>query len=271
MPKLRPLPRWVFRAVRFVAIATASFIAVLLLTSPSHAKDLGVEGAIYEPIEEDIRVTFLRRIAREDPSRFGREMLDSVNNYTKNLPSMYLPRADRTVTRWKDAGALVAEDVFMPSIPDWKKGSALELEPVLLAAKGTYFNPVAHMPAQAIPRIFLFDATDYEQLQLAIELAALKLENFALIAIAGDVGELSELLDGPVFHAGDMLIPQMQVRAAPTLLGFGQGWHQGHIAITEFKLPASAQDVKAAWFGLSEDEPEQKKTVAAPPATKSKR
>ncbi len=33
---------------------------------PSKAVDLGVEGVVYEPIEEDIRIAFMRMIARED-------------------------------------------------------------------------------------------------------------------------------------------------------------------------------------------------------------
>lgn len=247
-------PPVVVRCLRFSLIALISFFAVFLLASPSQAKDLGTEGVVFEPIEEDIRIAMLRMLANEDPKRFEREMRESVENYTKNLPSMYLPRAERTVTRWKDAGAVVGEDIYLPTVTDWENGSVAEPVQALLAPKGAYFNPVAHLPPESIPRIFLFDATDYEQLQLAKELAVLKLENFALISIAGDVGELSELLETPIFHAGDLLIPQMQVRAVPTLLGFGKGWHQGHIAITEFKLPASAKDVQDAWFGLEKKE-----------------
>ena len=238
------------RLLRFVVIAFVSFFAVLFFAGPAQAKDLGTEGLVFEPIEEDIRISMMRLLANEDPQRFEREMRESLDNFTKTLPSFYLPRADRTLTRWKDAGAVAGEDIFVPALSDWQNGSVTEPEQALLAAKGTYFNPVLNLPVEAIPRIFLFDATDYDQLQLAKELAILKLENFALIAIAGDVGELSDLMDTPIFHAGDLLIPQMQVRAVPTLLGFGRGWHHGHIAITEFKLPATAKDVQDAWFGL---------------------
>ena len=129
----------------------------------------------------------------------------------------------------------------------------LEMQPILIAPKGMYVNMLTEVPVEAIPRIFLFDGTDFDQLKLAQELAAAKLENLALIAIAGDVKELSELMDGPVFHPGAQLLTQMNVRAVPTLLGFGKGWHHGHIAITEFALPSSVEDVKKAWFGLSVD------------------
>ncbi len=235
---------------KLLVVLHAVFAAVVWLPCSSFAVDLGIEGAVYEPIEEDVRITFLRLIARADIKGMQDDLRHSAENFTKELPSYYLPRADKTNTRWKDAGGLVEEDIYMPGIPDWETGSVTEMQPMLLAKKGTYVNMLTELPVEAIPRIFLFDGTDPDQLGLAKELAQAKLENLALIAIAGDVKDLSELLDGPVYHPGNQLLTQMNVKAVPTLLGFGKGWHQGHIAITEFATPSSVDQVKAAWFGL---------------------
>ena len=236
--------------IRFLIGGAVGF-SLTMWALPAKAVDLGVEGAVYEPIEEDLRIAMLRMIAKEDLRPMQQALLQSAENFTKELPSYYLPRAEKTVTRWKDAGAEVTEDIFIPGVPDWENGSVRDMKPVLLAKKGTYVNMISDLPVEAIPRIFLFDATDPDQLQLAKEVAAAKLDHLALIAIAGDVKELSELMDGPVFHPGNQLLTQMNVRAVPSLLGFGKGWHQGHIAITEFALPSSVDEVKRAWFGLA--------------------
>jgi hypothetical protein len=230
-----------------LAIGLAMAAAVGL---PAQAKDLGVEGQLFEPIEEDMRVMLMRLMARQDWTESRDELEQSAQNYTKNLPPYLLPRADKTATVWKDVGIVVTEDIYLPSI-DWETGSVFEPSQQLAVAKGTYMNPVAKLPAAAIERLFIFDATDPDQLAYAKELMNLNIPQLNFMLVAGDPGELSREMNRPVYHPPATMLEKFHVSAVPTLIGFGRGQHQGHMAVTTVHLPADASAVKSAWFGLA--------------------
>ncbi|GBG14508.1 conjugal transfer pilus assembly protein TraW [Novimethylophilus kurashikiensis] len=226
-------------------------LAALSLAHPAQAVDLGVEGQVYEVIEEDFRVTLMRLVARHDWSTDQEELKESAQDYTKNLPSYMLPRADVTRTRWKDVGIVVSEDIYLPWV-DWQSGSVFAPGKVLAAQAGTYLNPIAKMPAAGIERLFIFDGTDPAQMSFARELLKQNVEQLSFMMIAGDVGELSSEVGRPIYHPAPSMLEKFHVEAVPTLIGFGRGPHQGHMAITEIKLPADSSVVKEAWFGLGD-------------------
>lgn len=246
-----------------LALAIASAIGT------AHAKDLGVEGQVYEIIEEDIRVMVMRLVARHDWTPDQQELEQSARAYTKSLPQYILPRAEKTHTRWKDVGVITTEDIYLP-LADMENGSIFEPVPTLAVEKGTYLNPISQLPAAAIERLFIFDATDADQLALARALMAMKIPMLNFMVVAGDPGELSADVQQPVFHPPPTMLDKFHVRAVPTLVGFGRGRHQGHMALTEIAFPASLDIVKQAWFGLGDTgEPDatmpQPATVAPAP------
>jgi hypothetical protein len=54
-----------------------------------------------------------------------------------------------------------------------------------------------------------------------------------------------------VYHAIPTMLQKFHVEAVPTLIGFGKGPHQGHMALTELAVPgASLDDIQKAWYGL---------------------
>jgi len=234
-------------------LKTTALALALALAScaggPVHAADLGIEGAIYEPIEEDFRLVLMRLLARQDWTQSQQEMTDSARNYTKNLPAYFLPRATKTQTRWKDVGIVTTEDVYLPWV-DWQTGSVFEPGKILAAKAGTYLNPIAHMPSRSIERLFIFDATDPDQLSYARALMVKNIPQLSFMVIAGDVGPLSEEMQRPIYHSIPTMLEKFHVEAMPSLIGFGKGLHQGHMAITEFALPGSLDAVTDAWFGL---------------------
>jgi hypothetical protein len=232
-----------------LAVAAMGFGLAVVMAGPAHAKDLGVEGQIFEPIEEDMRIMLMRLVARQDWSQSADELKESAKNYTKNLPGYFLPRAEKTETVWKDVGIVVSEDIYLPWV-DWQTGSVFEPQQKLAVEKGTYLNPIAKLPAGAIERLFLFDATDPDQLAFAKELMQANIPQLNFMAVAGDVGALSEALNRPIYHPTPTMLEKFHVTAAPTLIGFGRGPQQGHMAITAFKLPSDVDTVKRAWFGL---------------------
>lgn len=236
------------RGLRSV-LAAAGLGLALLAGAPAEAKDLGIEGQVFEPIEEDFRVMLMRIIARHDWAARQEELSQSARDYTKNLPSYMLPRAEQTVTRWKDVGIVVTEDIFLPHV-EWETGSVFMPEEKLAVPAGTYLNPIAKLPSAGIERLFVFDATDPEQLAAAKELMKQDIPQLNFMLIAGDLGPLSEEMNRPIYHPPPTMLEKFFVRAVPALIGFGRGPHQGHMAVTEFKLPMTAADVKQAWYGL---------------------
>lgn len=221
----------------------------LAMAAPVYAKDLGIEGQVFEPIEEDMRIMLMRLLARHDWSESLDELKDSAANYTKNLPAYFLSRAEKTATVWKDVGIVVTEDIYLPWV-EWETGSVFEPTQKLAVEKGSYLNPIAKLPSGGIERLFIFDATDPEQLSFAKSLMVKNIPQLSFMLVAGDLGELSKEMNRPIYHPTPTMLEKFHVTAVPTLIGFGRGMHQGHMAVTTFKLPSDAETVKSAWFGL---------------------
>lgn len=236
--------------VRRLAVALAA--SLLLICAPVPAADLGVEGQVYEIIEDDFRLMLMRLVARHDWTPDLEELKDSAQNYTKNLPAYYLPRAEKTRTVWKDVGVVVAEDIYLPSV-DWETGSVFEPGRTLAVQAGTYLNPIAQLPAAGIERLFIFDATDPEQLALAKDLMTKHIPQLSFMLVAGDLGPLSEEMMQPIYHSSPTMLEKFHVRAVPALIGFGRGKHQGHMAVTEIHLPAAPDIAQQAWYGLGDE------------------
>lgn len=246
VPQLQSAVRALGQALAVVGLGLALFAAV----PAAQAKDLGIEGQIYEPLEEDFRLMLMRLMARQDWTERQEELQESARNYTKNLPSYYLPRAEQTRTRWKDVGIVVTEDIFLPSV-EWETGSVFAPDEKLAVPAGTYLNPVAKLPSAGIERLFVFDATDPEQLATAKALMKENIPQLSFMLIAGDLGPLAEEMNRPIYHPPPSMLEKFYLRAVPSLIGFGRGLHQGHMAVTEFTLPVEAATVKRAWYGLA--------------------
>lgn len=232
-----------------MARASALALAFGLSMAPAGAADLGVEGQVFVPIEEDFRLMLMRMMARHNWESEQQALKDSAKAYTRNLPQYSRPRADKTRTLWKDVGIVTTEDIYLPWV-EWETGSVFEPEQRLAVPKGTYLNPIAHIPAAGIERLFVFDATDPEQLAAAKALMRLNIPQLSFMLVAGDLGPLSEEMNRPVFHPSAGMLEKFEITAVPSLVGFGIGKHQGHLAVTQLALPIKPETIQAAWYGL---------------------
>jgi len=221
----------------------------VLAPTAAQAYDLGIEGQVYEPIEEDFRLALLRLLARQDWTTHLRTIEKSAKEYTKNLPDFFIPLAQETKTLWRDVGVVVEEDIYVPSV-DWEHGSVFEPGQVLALEAGVYLNPIAQLPSVAIERLFVFDATSPEQLAFAKELMSKNIPLLNFMIVAGDLGPISKEMQIPVYHLTSDMLEKFQISAVPSLIGFGRGPHLGHMATTQFKWPMTAEDITLAWFGL---------------------
>ncbi len=215
------------------------------------AYDLGIEGQVFEVIEEDFRVAMMRMVARHDWAPEVERLEESARSYTKNLPAFALSRAEKTRTVWKDAGVIVKEDIYLPWV-DWETGSVMSPDKILAVEAGAYINPLKEMASAAIERLFIFDATDDEQLAFARMLISKRIPQLSFMVVAGDPGALSKDVDRPIYHPPAAMLDKFHIKAVPSLVGFGRGVHQGHIAITEIRLPTSPDVIQEAWFGLGD-------------------
>lgn len=235
----------------FKLLMLASIVSAAMGPLGLSAKSLGTEGVVYPVLEEDFRIMMMRQVATHNWDEDLADLQDSANGYTKNLPAHFRPLAESTVTRWKDVGVIVTEDIYLPWV-DWETGSVFEPESRLAIKAGTYVNPLEGLSSAAVPRLFVFDATDPDQLALAKELIGAKISNLNFMLIAGDLGELSKELNTPIYHPAPTMLEKFHIRAVPTLIGFGRGKHQGHMAITEFKMPSTMAEVLSGWNGLGD-------------------
>ena len=255
------LPRFASSTVRVKSVlrrtlasllVTGAFFGLASFVERAQAVDLGIEGQVFEPIEEDFRIALLRMVARQDWTKHIDGLTESARNYTKSLPDFYLPLAKTTQTAWKDVGIIVSEDVYLPYV-EWETGSVFEPEQRLAVPAGTYLNPIAQLPSAAIERLFIFDATSPEQVAFAKDLMRQNIPLLNFMVSAGDLGPISEEMRRPVYHLTEQMLDKFQITAVPTLLGFGRGQHLGHLATTQFALPMAQNDIHLAWFGLPYD------------------
>lgn len=237
------------KAVKRAAHAALLGLTLSLATGAASAIDLGVEGQVFEPIEEDFRLMLLRMVAKKDWTPHLNELQESAENYTKNLPDFYIPTAQSSKTLWKDVGIITSEPIYMPSV-DWVEGSVFEPEPVLAVPAGVYLNPIAHIPSNAISRLFIFDATSEEQLEIANKLIEAQIPMLEFLIVAGDLSPISKEHNRPIFHLSADMIDRFQIEAVPSLIGFGKGEHFGHMATTQFTMPVTVEDIENAWYGL---------------------
>lgn len=234
---------------------TACIMAAVLslslggLNSPAMALDLGIEGQVFEPIEEDFRLAMLRMMAMHDWAVNIDELETSAKEYTKNLPQFGMEVVEKTATRWHDVGIITSEDIYLPWI-DWETGSVFEPEKKLAVKAGTYLNPIAHLPSAAIDRLFIFDARVPEQLESAKALMQKNIPLLNFMITAGDLGPIAKEMGQPVFHLTPDIKERFEITRVPVLIGFGRGQHLGHAAVTELKTPVQEADIKNAWYGL---------------------
>lgn len=232
-------------------LAASAALGLLLATScqPVPAVDLGIEGAVFEPIEEDFRLMLMRLLARQDWTRQAAALEQSAREYTRNLPGYFVVRADETKTVWKDVGVVATEDITLPYV-DHQTGSVFEPEQRVAVKAGTYVNPLYGMPSAAIERLFIFDATDAPQMALAKELMRENIPQLSFMIVAGDLGPIAEEMNRPIYHPAPTMLDKFHITAVPSLIGFGKGIHRGHMAVTQFHMPVSIETIKSAWFGL---------------------
>lgn len=230
--------------MRRTTIAIAASLA-LGAAGISLARDLGVQGRVWQIIEIDIRDLMIQSASKADPDKLRDELKQSAERYLENLPKRTLQSASRTATRWIDPSFTLNSDIQAP-IQDANG----EWQWSILHKKGTRFNPLTlQKPRNAM---FYFSATSAEEAAFALALSRKYPGKVLLVESSGvNPDKLSVKFGEPVFSAKQQQLDRFQIDTTPSLLYAGEGEHDLYLGLTEFAPPFSIAQVEQVWPSIS--------------------
>lgn len=189
------------------------FIPILLLTwllaasASSHAKDLGVFGAVYAIAEKDALREIEEKATRADLNRMVNkdELTKKLKNYTpEDLKAIKdLPRARKERTFLVDMTYTLEQDIADD------KGT-------VIYPKGYTFNPLDYIiyPGTLVilngairEQVAWFTASPYSR-DLSVK----------VLITDGSYADLSKVLKRPVFYASKAVIEAFRIRAVPSVV-----------------------------------------------------
>jgi len=220
--------------------------SLFIFSSVSVAKDLGVFGRLYEIKEIDMRILIAKQLEEGAVKKVQDEVVKSTEDFYENLTDYGLRQSSITTTKWVDLTIEVNRDIQAP-----QKLANGSWQNKLLVAKGTRVNPLDHVrPAQ---NMLFFSGDSKLQVDFAIDALKKKPYNLILVMTAGNPSKFSERIKAHVYYANDALLKKFHVKYVPSLVGTGKDEHQGLLAVTRFRLPATDESIlEKAWYGLED-------------------
>ena len=223
-------------------VALAAIVALTLtLSTAASAKDFGVQGTVWNILEQDMREYVVIAASKTDWNAVNEQLTDRTKDFPNTLPKRVWPAVGATSTVWMDPSIELTEDIQAPV-----KGPDGKLQWQVMIPKGTKVNPLEKMrPASAL---LFFDGADPAQLELARQaLEAFPGKVQPIEAGRGNVIESNEVLKVPVYHAADQVINRFQVRGVPSLVYPGLGDRALYLGNTVFVAPFSPQALRHVW------------------------
>jgi len=174
--------------------------ALLLLSLPAVAKDLGTVGKTYPIAERDAlseledrarRIDMKKLLAQARPEKYRPENL-------KNLP-----RASKARSYQVDMSYTVQED-----IPDGKGG--------ILYPRGYTFNPLNYMPFRKT--LVVIDGNDRRQVEWFAGSRYKSDPAVMLLLIDGATADIQKRIMRPVFYATQPIVTRFRLSAVPSVI-----------------------------------------------------
>ena len=224
--------------MRNVALAA---LAAIAFSTAAQAKDFGVQGTVWNILEQDMREYVVIAASKTDWNAVNERLAERTKDFPNTLPKRVWPAVGATSTVWMDPSIALTEDIQSPV-----KGPDGKLQWQVMIPKGTKVNPLEKVrPASAL---LFFDGADPAQLELARQaLEAFPGKVQPIEAGRGNVVESNEALKAPVYHASDEVINRFQVRGVPTLVYPGLGDRSLYLGNTVFVAPYSPQALRHVW------------------------
>lgn len=221
------------------------FLAALsVVCSVASAKDYGVQANVWPITEVDIRQLLVESASRVDWQKTNETVRDAGKNYLSNLPKRQLPEVAADQTVYFDPSIVLTSDI---QAPIKQKDGSYKWE--IFAAKGTKVNPLEkYRPVSAF---LVFDGSQEEQREMVRQVLALEPNRIVPVeAGSGDLKELSQGFQRPVFYANDAMMSRFQIKYLPSLVFPGSGANEMRIGVSSFAQPFNAAAVLNSWTAL---------------------
>lgn len=205
------------------------------------AKDLGVQGQVWNITERDMRELMMESAAGVDWDKVQKDTKENAEQYLDRLPKRVLATAPRDGLRWIDPSIVVPQDIQAPV-----KQPNGQLVWQVIVRKGQKVNPLQHV--RPVTALFFYDGADNAQFELVLALSRSVPDYFMFIESGrGQIKEASESLGRPVFHANDALLSRFEVSSLPSMVYPGSGAQAGLLGVATFAAPYREQAVRLLW------------------------
>lgn len=187
-------------------------------TNFSYAKDLGVQGKIFEINELDIRIQMMIELAKNMTSEKFQEEAERVSDefYSE------LPRHNLIISRSHKVDYIDPTRVYEDDFWSFKESNNGDYEWYKISEAGTSVNWLEHHNAP-MQKFFIFDPLDNRQLEIARQLYSLKNPYLTIVMVGGDIVKVSESVGGPITYLNDDIIREYDLQFTPVVVRRGEG------------------------------------------------
>lgn len=202
------------------------FLSLTLLSFAVTAKDLGIQGKIFEITDVDIRLIVMKQLSGIDWDKKGDEYRDSVVDQLEGMPyTVKLPPVEEINVKPIDMRTMITKDITAPI-----QNADGSVEQVVLAKAGDVVDPFQYVAP--ITKYLFFDPTDKAQMGLAVQLKESGMaEKYTLefAVTGGDVLGTADQLRG-VFYAYDYIVKKFKLERNLSLVFFHPGTKTAYVA-----------------------------------------
>lgn len=222
---------------------TAALLAVCAagaITTNATAKDLGVEGQLYEILEVDMRAWFFQKMSKVDWERVNDQLVSEARAYGRNhQPLAFLPSETLSIEPI-DLTYTLNDDIVAPQP---QQDGTWQWEVIWEA--GTTVDP--HQFPVRKPGMFFFSGLSEQQVEMAKSIYAHDPHGVFLVANGGDLVELTESIGTPVFGADTFVVEQLKLEHMPAFVDFN---NRDNTRVIYSPPPFDPEPVTSRWEAL---------------------
>ena len=210
-------------------------LKVLLLCSLTavsvSAVDLGVKAKVFDVIEIDIRIYFIKKMAENlDIEQHKKQLEEAANRYYRTLPRKQLMLSEKAEVKYVDPTRVYESDFWGA-----QKKPDETFEWVKVVEAGQEVNWLEHSPTP-MPIYFIFDSASKPQLDFARELAKVDIPFLSFVFIGGDITSASEFVGRPVTYLNEAMIREYDIQFVPSMVKRGAGDKRNFYHVERFKF-----------------------------------
>lgn len=182
-------------------------VSLVVMTMPTLAKDLGVEGKVFENTDVDLRLIVMKEVSELNWDKMNENKEEDIKRQLQSMPyTVTYPPVEETEVSMVDMSIVLQQDINAPvRMPD---GS---FQWQTLGKAGDTLNPFEMV--QPIEKFFFFDPASKVEMDFAVALkesGMVEDRYINLVAIGGDLMAANEKL-GEVGYGYDYIVNGFRV------------------------------------------------------------